>query len=181
MLLPGKVLSATRTHQQDPGKPVKAETALRTARIPCKEKSGRTVKTISLAWGKTSRWRRKVSRTIRLMRFLRTAFPTFLGTLIPNRRRAPKPVKKMRAKPLPRNLVPYRYTVLNSPVFLIIQVLGSLNCFTCSGRKPLTTSGTPALYDSLTCACFHAGTESVGTFTFNITGLKSSFTHVVIL
>ena len=49
--------------------------------------------------------------------------------------------------------------------------------FHSSGREPFTPLGTPALDNGLTGPGPHAAAKAVGTFTLEITGLKSSLTH----
>ena len=103
--------------------PVRLATASRTACIPVRGNPGRTAKTISLLRGKASLCKRKASRIILFILFRCTALPTFLGTDIPNR----LPERQLsgcsfrkytRVNPVPYNRAPFRYTQLNSLVFL---------------------------------------------------------------
>jgi len=47
--------------------------------------------------------------------------------------------------------------------------------------KTLTTFGTTGIENCTTCTGGHSGTKSMGTLPFNITGLKSTFTHHLLL
>lgn len=105
----------------------------------------------------------------------------FFFILMPKRLRPKLLAVNIRENPCPYSRSPRRYTQSNSLFLRSRQSFVSPYCFMGSGGQLFTTLGPSSFNNSLTCLGTHTGTKTMGSFAFNITWLKCSFTHYVIL